>query len=145
MVKDKDKTKPGRPRILTEAKTAILEACFRDDATIKEACAEAEISVDTYERELKRNEVFLRRITLAQQYPLTIARKCVMESLKTDARMAMRYLERRDPRYNPRINTIVETRSDEEELDALELAANYPSYPSVGDGLEPLPAWLINK
>lgn len=135
----------GRPRALTEAKAAIIEAMFREDATIKEACAEAEISEDTYHRECKRNEVFLRRMERAKLFPLRVARQSVIKHLAENGALALRYLERRDRRYNPRFDHTIHEKTEDEELDELEYARNIPSNKEYGNGLDPLPTWNRNE
>lgn len=116
---------------------SVLVSMFREQATQEEACAEAGISISTLKREMQRSEAFLNEITRAQNFANRVARQSLIRAMGTDGRLALRYLERTDPRFQPKPQG---QSTDEQRAAALQriidAGISAPSYPEIGDGLE---------
>lgn len=77
-----EQNKGGRPSLFTEERVGKLEDAFRFDASVKQACAYARISTDTFyewikkrdgfsdKTEEKKYQEFRERIAAAREFPL---------------------------------------------------------------------------
>src|SRR5579863_3288599 len=104
----KTNAKVGRPTKMTATVVGILIAGFHDDFTVEEACRSAGIHKDTFYEECKRNPAFADEMSRAQDYPLTLAKKRVFKTIKSNApdagALALKLLERRQrDRYTPKM------------------------------------------
>jgi hypothetical protein len=97
----------GRPRKIDETVVGKLIEGFKDDFTVEEACRFAGIHKDTYYEECKRNPSFADEMDRAQDYPLILAKKWVLNAIRnpeSDDGLALKFLERRQrDRYSPKI------------------------------------------
>jgi len=116
---------------------SVLVSMFREQATQEEACAEAGISISTLKREMERSEAFLNEITRAQNFANRVARQSVIRAMSSDGRLALRYLERTDPRFQQKPHG---QSTDEQRAAALQrlidAGMSAPTHPETGDGLE---------
>lgn len=60
-----------------------------------EACLEAGISRACLYEYLSNNPKFKERVEMLKNRPVIIARKCVVDSLKDDSDLSLKYLERK--------------------------------------------------
>ena len=70
---------------------------FKYDATIKEACFSAGISLDQYKYFVEKHPEFSTIIEACRQMPILRARRTVVDQLGTDSKVAMWYLARKRP------------------------------------------------
>jgi len=68
---------------------------FKYDATIKEACFSAGISLDQYKYFIEKHPEFSPIVEALRQMPILRARKTIVGRLETDPKIAMWYLERK--------------------------------------------------
>ena len=93
------KSNAGRPTKKTENTIRKLEEMFHIDCTIEEACLEAWIDPVTYHDWMNNDKIFSNRIGIAKNRPFIEARHTLVIWAKTDAKMAVELLKRRDRRY----------------------------------------------
>jgi len=99
-IKENWKKATGRPTVFTEDVIEKLEQIFRIDWTVSEACNYAWIDQSTYHLQMNSNHKFFNRMTQAQEYPFTLARKWLFKNVqKEDMRAIETFLKRRDVRY----------------------------------------------
>ncbi len=92
------KSKVGRPRVITQQVVGKLEQAFMYDCTVEEACVYAGIHKDTYYEFCKQYPEFSDRIAALRFYPVLVARRTVINAIvQGNARLAMKYLERKRP------------------------------------------------
>ena len=84
----------------TEACVTILENILRIDWTVEEACTQAWINPKTYYERLKTDPIFSKKMSVAQNEPFIMSRHSLMLWAKTDPKMAIEFLKRRDKRYS---------------------------------------------
>lgn len=87
--------KVWRPSEMTEEKVKKLEEAFALDCTIEEACFYADISKQTYYNWLEAEPELVDRFEALRQTPVLTARTTVVNAIKEDAELAMKYLERK--------------------------------------------------
>lgn len=100
----KDKTF-GELKVLSSAnawytdkgKLERLIMAFKYDATIKEACLLAGISIDQYKYFLELHPEFSPIIEACRQVPVLIARKTIVDNLHKDPATARWYLQKKAP------------------------------------------------
>ena len=80
---------------LDKGKLVRLITAFKYDATIREACFSAGISMDQYKYFLEKHPQFSTIVEALKQMPVLRARKTVVDSLETDPKVAMWYLSRK--------------------------------------------------
>ena len=104
-----------------------LEDAFLMDCTVEEACLNADITQDTYYRWIKENPKLSERFERLRNNPYLIARKSIIEGIKENPELALKYMERKrknefslkqeienSGELNININKkIVETKNDE--------------------------------
>ena len=97
----------GRPTKIVEAVIKKLVEAFMNDFTIEEACRFAGISKPTYYSACERDPEFLSVMEAAQDYPLTLAKKTLLNGIRhgmDKASLALKLLERRQrDRYAPKV------------------------------------------
>lgn len=90
----KPKKRGPKPKI-TKATIDKLETVFALDGTDQEACLHANISPATLYNYQKSNPEFLERKGLLKHKSILAARISVVNGLKTDANLALKYLEKK--------------------------------------------------
>jgi hypothetical protein len=81
-----------------------LEEAFSIGASISEACMYANISRDTYYRWIANNKAVQERFEALLEKPILTARQSVVGALKTNPKLALKYLERkRKKEFSPRM------------------------------------------
>ena len=108
----------GRPSSVTDEVVSKLEDALKMDCTITEACYVSGISRKVYYDYLKHHPEFSDKIEYWRSNPVYTARKTVTETLKTDAPLALKYLERKKrkefgPKQDINVN-VYHTLSDEQ-------------------------------
>ncbi|MDO8589973.1 MAG: hypothetical protein Q7R69_01750 [bacterium] len=78
-----------------QGKVLRLITAFKYDATIKEACFSAGISIDQYKYFVEKHPEFSHIIEALRQMPVLRARKTIVDRLETDPKVAMWYLARK--------------------------------------------------
>jgi len=100
------KSLAGRPTKLNKEVVKKLEEAFSIDATVVEACFYADISRETFYNWMKADKRLFDRLESLRARPILTARTTVCNAIKTDADMAMKYLERKSKaEFSPRIET----------------------------------------
>lgn len=103
----KGEKKLGRPLAITEEVVRKLTEGFHDDFTVEEACRNAGIAKTTFYEECKRDPAFADEMDRAQDYPLILAKKRLLNAIKnpeSDDGLSLKFLERRQrDRYSPKI------------------------------------------
>lgn len=111
------KNNTGRPSKLSDVVLRKLQWCFMLDCSVREACLKAGIPESTFRTRWRSGRKFKwtmnlfwdtepRLITFKEfaesvrLYPLLSARKAIYERISENPKVAMRVLERRDPRYS---------------------------------------------
>ncbi len=89
------RNKGGRPSVVTPEVVAKLEEAFNLGCSDLEACFVANISKDALYNYQTRNPEFKERKILLKQNPTYVARKAVIDGLKEDPGLALKYLERK--------------------------------------------------
>lgn len=96
----------GRPTKLTREVVKKLEEAFAIDATVEEACFYADISRETFYNWMRADKKLFDRLEALRARPVLTARTTVVNAIKSDSDLAMRYLERkRKGEFSPRIET----------------------------------------
>jgi len=90
----KKKNKGGRPTKMTQSVVGKLETAFSWGCTDLEACVHAGIHKATLYEYEKKNPEFSDRKELLKATPILAARKSVIENLKKDGNLALKFLER---------------------------------------------------
>jgi hypothetical protein len=85
----------GRPTLLTPETIQKLEEAFALGCTDLEACLYAGISKSTLYNYQEKNPKFVERKEELKETPVLLARTTVINSLKKNPDMAMKYLERK--------------------------------------------------
>lgn len=85
----------GRPTIVTPEVLNKLEEAFALDCTDAEACLYADISMRTLYNYQTANPDFLQRKNELKQTPFLMARTTVVNAIRRDPDMALKYLERK--------------------------------------------------
>ena len=80
---------------MTEATLGKLREAFLLGCSDSEACLYADINPDTLYEYQKSNPQFSEKKKLLKNNPVLLARKTVVESLKSDPNLALKYLERK--------------------------------------------------
>ena len=89
------KTGPKGPWKMTEETVGKLRQAFAIDATVEEACFYAGINKTTWYEWVKKNPELSNEIEALRHTPVLTARQTVINAIKTDPDMAMKYLERK--------------------------------------------------
>jgi len=84
-----------RPSKISEEKIKKLEEAFAMDCSVKEACLYAWISIQTMYNWQEQDKELFERLELMRETPVFIARKSVINNMKTDGDLALKYLERK--------------------------------------------------
>lgn len=85
----------GRPSKISEEKIKKLEEAFAMDCSVREACFSAWISIQTMYNWQEQNKELFERLELMRETPVFIARKSVIDNMKKDWDLALKYLERK--------------------------------------------------
>lgn len=91
----KEKTGPKTDWKLTDEVVRKLEDSAAMGCTIEEMCLYSDISKDTYYRWLKKNPKLSERLELLQFRPILQARNSVIQAMKNDGNLALKFLERK--------------------------------------------------
>jgi len=129
----------GRPSKMTKEVVKKLEEAFAIDATITEACFYANISRETFYNWMKANKKLFDRLEELRANPVLTARTTVVNAIKTDPDMAMRYLERkRKGEFSPRIETDNRNREtfDESAKEIKNLLEEIRKEPNADNGVQ---------
>ncbi len=92
---EKPKRKVGRPTIMTPELVEKLETCFAIGASDLEACSFADIPTSTLYNYQKAHPEFVERKERLKERPTLLARQTVVSGMKSDAHLALKYLERK--------------------------------------------------
>lgn len=87
----------GRPTVMTPDTFTRLEEAFATGSSVEEACYYADVSEPTFYRFCKENQEFREHLYRLQHKPILLARKKVVESLSSDARLAFEFLQKKRP------------------------------------------------
>ena len=85
----------GRPTKMTKIRLGKLREAFLWGCTDAEACLYADIHPDTLYEYQKKNPKYSEQKKTLKSNPVLIARKTVVEALKDNPQLALRYLERK--------------------------------------------------
>jgi hypothetical protein len=85
----------GRPTKITKTRLGKLREAFLWGCTDKEACFYADIHPDTLYEYQKKNPEYSEEKESFKSNPVLVARKTVVDSLKDNPQLALRYLERK--------------------------------------------------
>jgi len=91
-MKKEQKTKEGRPTVITDKVLSELKIAFSMDCTDKEACDFAGISEKTLYNYQKTHPEFLQEKQGWKSEIILKARMVVVDALQKDARLALKYL-----------------------------------------------------
>lgn len=89
---------------LDRSKVQRLIDAFKTGCTNEEACLYAGILPNTLKYFEQLHPEFLTIKQALKEYPMLVARKTVVANLEKDPKLAMQYLERKDPSLNPRLD-----------------------------------------
>lgn len=89
------KNKGGRPTIFTPQVIEKLERAYAMDCTDAEACLYADIAPSALYKYQERNPSFVERKQSLKQSPFLIARNTLVNGIKSDPELALKYLERK--------------------------------------------------
>jgi len=85
----------GRPTKMTTETIGKLESAFLLGCTDREACLFADIHPDTLYKYCKDNPEFSDRKELLKEDPVFKARQSVIDNMKNDGNLALKFLERK--------------------------------------------------
>ena len=85
----------GRPTKMTEEVIGKLESAFLLGCTDREACLFADIHPDTLYAYCVKHPEFSDRKELLKEDPIFKARQSVIDNMKEDGNLALKYLERK--------------------------------------------------
>jgi hypothetical protein len=85
----------GRKPKMIESTLGKLREAFLLGCSDTEACLYADIHPDTLYEYQKKNPIYSEQKKLLKNNPVLLARKTVVESLKGDPNLALKYLERK--------------------------------------------------
>lgn len=112
--------KVGRPTKLSTNVVRKLTEALKLAMPVVKACEYAGISTSTYYEYCRNNKDFSYKMKQAEYYATNIARKTVIEQMKTDGRLALDFLKRKvkdefsdNPKYE---NMVINEHVPEEEL-----------------------------
>ena len=97
-VKKPAKKKTGRPLFDGKEESEVvrkLEEAFALGCTNLEACLYADISKSTFYEYLKKNPDFQDRADILRERPILQARNSVIQHMKRDGNLALKFLERK--------------------------------------------------
>jgi hypothetical protein len=92
------KKKVGRPLFDGKDEAEVvrkLEEAFALGCTNLEACLYADISKSTFYVYMEKNPTFQDRIDLLRERPILQARNSVIQAMRTDGNLALKFLERK--------------------------------------------------
>ncbi len=121
--KSNGKNDTWRPEVMTPSTIQKLEAIFKIDWTVTEACLYAGISLATYYTWCEKDTKFSERMARAKQFPFILAKKTLFKSINDENIMiaqkgAIEFLKRREDNYRDKIEskneTTIELLSDED-------------------------------
>lgn len=121
--KENGKNDTWRPLVMTPSTIQKLEAIFKIDWTVTEACLYAGISLATYYTRCEKDAKFLERMERAKQFPYILAKKTLFKSINDEnimvaQRWAIEFLKRREDNYKDKVETknetVLEVLSDED-------------------------------
>ena len=121
--KPNGKNDTWRPEVMTPVTIQKLEAIFKIDWTVTEACLYAGISLATYYTRCEKDVKFSERMERAKQFPYILAKKTLFKSINDENIMvaqkwAIEFLKRRESNYKDKIESknenTVELLSDED-------------------------------
>lgn len=105
--------KRGQPTKMTVQIIDKLKQAFAFDATVEEACSYAEIAKQTYYTFIKNNPKILDEFQAQREKPILIARQSVVNKMKEDGHLALKYLERkRKDEFSLRTETDITTQGN---------------------------------
>lgn len=85
----------GRPTVMTEEVLRKLEEAFLLGCSDREACLMADIAPVTLYEYQKLNPEYVERKESLKENPILIARTTVVNGLRSDADLSMKFLERK--------------------------------------------------
>lgn len=112
-----------RPEVITPSTIQKLEAIFKIDWTVTEACLYAWISLATYYTRCEKDAKFSETMARAKQFPFILAKKTLFKSINDENIMiaqkwAIEFLKRREDNYRDKFEskneTTIELLSDED-------------------------------
>ena len=100
----KEQKKIGRPTKKSQKTIDKLIQCFKEDATVEQACLYSGISKETYYTWLKDDPSFLDEMSRAQEYIKVAAKRVLLYAIeKGDEKVALEVIKRREKkRYSER-------------------------------------------
>ena len=90
-----EKNPVGRPTVMTPETLAKLEHAFLLGCSDLEACFYADISQDALYDYQRANPEYSKRKEQLKQNPIFLARTTVVDGIKSDADLALKFLERK--------------------------------------------------
>jgi hypothetical protein len=102
------KGRPGRPRKLTPEKRAMLITFLCNSLSRTQACRLVGCRLQTLSNEMKRDPGFKLEVHRAELAGIAKAAACVTEHAASDPKIALLYLERKDPKRWGRRKVVVE-------------------------------------
>lgn len=91
----KKKSNAGRPTIFTKDVLDKLDQAYAMDCTDAEAALYADISLAALLQHGVRHPEFVKRKHALKQRPFLIARNTIINGIKSDADLALKYMERK--------------------------------------------------
>ena len=85
----------ARPTVMTPEVIEKLEEAFKWGCTDNEACLHADIAPSTLYQYQEKNPKFTERKASLKENPILLARSTVVNGLKNDTDLALKYLERK--------------------------------------------------
>lgn len=95
MVKKSDKSRGGRPTVMTDDVLQKLKLAYSVGSTNAEACAYAEIAESSLYLHLSQNPEFSEKIERWKQKPILKAKFELVKGLEGNPELALKYLERK--------------------------------------------------
>lgn len=89
------RSRPGQPPVIDEYRLQLLTEAFGYGATDEEACFYADIAPATLYNYQKKHPKFLERKTRLKERPIMVARKSVVDAMRNDGQLALKFLERK--------------------------------------------------
>lgn len=131
----------GRPIKFDNLTIKKLEEAFAVGCSIPEACLYADITIPTFYNWKKKNEQLFNRFELLREKPIILARQTVINKMKEDGHLALKYLERKKKdEFSLRTETDITTQGNPFNsitvtyIDKLEPESDQTSEDNTGEG-----------
>ena len=115
----------GRPTVINEEVIRKLEEVFAWGASVQEALMYADISNTTYYEFIQKNPQYKEKFKRLQEKPTLLARQSVINNMKEDGHLALKYLERKK-------KDEFSLRAEVTGVDGQEIKVNLTNFKSLG-------------